>query len=148
MAKLLREGGIRGQAYRQIIKELANTTKRTSHWLWMRRSDTIGVLGGTNHRTPTHQPASAVGFFCWMVDTPWVAKVHNWQCDPVVKPCSSHLQELHRKLEVVQTQVIITCQQILALDRAQKTGLTEEAENNKTSRTIEWAFQENWQHGC
>ena len=40
-AKLLREVGIRGQAHRQAIKELANTAERTSHWLWMKRSDTM-----------------------------------------------------------------------------------------------------------
>ena len=40
-AKLLREVGVRGQAHRQAIKELANTAERTSHWLWLKRSDTI-----------------------------------------------------------------------------------------------------------
>ena len=40
-SKLLREVGVRGQAHRQAIKELANTAERTSHWLWLKRSDTI-----------------------------------------------------------------------------------------------------------
>ena len=40
-AKLLREVGVRGQAHRQAIKELANTAERSSHWLWLKRSDTI-----------------------------------------------------------------------------------------------------------
>ena len=39
-AKLLREVGIRGQVHRQAIKELANTFERTSHWLWLKTSDT------------------------------------------------------------------------------------------------------------
>ncbi|KAL3983720.1 WAS protein family, member 3 [Sarotherodon galilaeus] len=38
-AKLLREIGIRGQAQRQAIRELANTAERTSHWLWLKRAD-------------------------------------------------------------------------------------------------------------
>ena len=40
-AKLLRELGIRGQTHRKAIKELANIAERTSHWLWLKRSDTI-----------------------------------------------------------------------------------------------------------
>ena len=39
MAKLLREVGVRGQAHRQAIKELAKTAETTSHWLWLKRND-------------------------------------------------------------------------------------------------------------
>ncbi|KAL3972475.1 transcription factor E2F4/5 [Sarotherodon galilaeus] len=42
-AKRLREIGIRGQAQRQAIKELANTAERTSHWLWLKRADITWV---------------------------------------------------------------------------------------------------------
>ncbi|KAL7831254.1 hypothetical protein SRHO_G00307570 [Serrasalmus rhombeus] len=35
--RLLKEVGIRGQAQRRTIKELATTAERSSHWLWLRR---------------------------------------------------------------------------------------------------------------
>ncbi|KAL4000609.1 polycystin 1L2 [Sarotherodon galilaeus] len=38
-AKLLKEIGIRGQAQRQAIRDLANTAERTSQWLWLKRAD-------------------------------------------------------------------------------------------------------------
>ena len=41
MAKLLREVGVRGQAHRQAMKELANTAEEASYWLWLKRGDTI-----------------------------------------------------------------------------------------------------------
>ena len=47
-AKLLREVGVRGRAHRQAIKELANTTERTSHWLWLKRGDTIWAAKGNS----------------------------------------------------------------------------------------------------
>ncbi len=39
-SKTLTEIGVRRQAQRREIKELADTAERTSHWLWMKRSDT------------------------------------------------------------------------------------------------------------
>ncbi|KAL7877460.1 hypothetical protein SRHO_G00041030 [Serrasalmus rhombeus] len=37
--RLLKEVGIRGQAQRRTIKELATTAERSSHWLWLRRKE-------------------------------------------------------------------------------------------------------------
>ncbi|KAL7852145.1 hypothetical protein SRHO_G00179300 [Serrasalmus rhombeus] len=37
--RLLKEVGIRGQAQRRSIKELATTAERSSHWLWLRRKE-------------------------------------------------------------------------------------------------------------
>lgn len=34
---LLRKLGIRGQAQRKAIKELATAAERSSHWLWLKR---------------------------------------------------------------------------------------------------------------
>lgn len=119
-----------------------------------------GLSQGTNHRTPTQAwstfggPASAVGVFFWMVETPWVAKVCNWQRDPVVKPCGSHLHELHRKLEAVQRRVIITREEILAQPHNRQTGRTEEAKQlsehfETTDRTAvrfthKWGWETLW----
>ena len=40
-ARLLKEVGIRGQAQRKAIKELATAAERSSHWLWLKRKDAI-----------------------------------------------------------------------------------------------------------
>ena len=37
--RLLKAVGIRGQAQRKAIKELANAAERSSHWLWLKRRD-------------------------------------------------------------------------------------------------------------
>ncbi|KAL7834872.1 hypothetical protein SRHO_G00291190 [Serrasalmus rhombeus] len=37
--RLLKEVGIRGQAQRRTIKELATTAERNSHWLWLQRKE-------------------------------------------------------------------------------------------------------------
>ncbi|TWW54580.1 hypothetical protein D4764_0274410 [Takifugu flavidus] len=37
--KLLKEMGIRGQAQRRAVKELAATAEQSSHWLWLKRRD-------------------------------------------------------------------------------------------------------------
>ena len=37
--RLLKEVGIRGQAQRRAIKELATAAERSSHWLWLKRRD-------------------------------------------------------------------------------------------------------------
>ena len=37
--RLLKEVGIRGQAQRKAVKELANAAERSSHWLWLKRRD-------------------------------------------------------------------------------------------------------------
>lgn len=37
--RLLKEVGIRGQAQRKAIKELAKAAERSSHWLWLKRRD-------------------------------------------------------------------------------------------------------------
>ena len=39
--RLLKEVGIRGQAQRKAIKELATAAERSSHWLWLKRKDAI-----------------------------------------------------------------------------------------------------------
>lgn len=39
--RLLKEVGIRGQAQRNSIKELAAAAERSSHWLWLRRKETV-----------------------------------------------------------------------------------------------------------
>ncbi len=39
--KLLKEVGIRGQAQRKTIKDLASATERSSHWLWLKRKETV-----------------------------------------------------------------------------------------------------------
>ena len=39
--RLLKEVGIRGQAQRKAVKELANVAERSSHWLWLKRRDAI-----------------------------------------------------------------------------------------------------------
>lgn len=46
--KLLRELGVRGQAYRKVIKDLADTAERTSNWIWIRRRDAIWAAKGKN----------------------------------------------------------------------------------------------------
>ncbi|KAL7834876.1 hypothetical protein SRHO_G00291340 [Serrasalmus rhombeus] len=40
--RLLKEVGIRGQAQRRTIKELATTAERNSHWLWLQRKEMAG----------------------------------------------------------------------------------------------------------
>lgn len=37
--RLLKEVGIRGQAQRKAVKELAAAAERSSHWLWLKRRD-------------------------------------------------------------------------------------------------------------
>ena len=37
--RLLKEVGVRGQAQRRTIKELATAAERSSHWLWLRRKE-------------------------------------------------------------------------------------------------------------
>ncbi|TWW62702.1 hypothetical protein D4764_04G0013490 [Takifugu flavidus] len=39
--KLLKEMGIRGQAQRRAVKELAATAEQSSHWLWLKRRDIL-----------------------------------------------------------------------------------------------------------
>lgn len=39
--RLLKEVGIRGHAQRKSIKELAAAAERSSHWLWLRRKETV-----------------------------------------------------------------------------------------------------------
>ncbi|TWW81830.1 hypothetical protein D4764_01G0016450 [Takifugu flavidus] len=39
--KLLKEMGIRGQAQRRVVKELAATAEQSSHWLWLKRRDIL-----------------------------------------------------------------------------------------------------------
>jgi len=41
--RFLKEVGIRGQAQRKTIKELATAAERSSHWLWLRRKETWGI---------------------------------------------------------------------------------------------------------
>ncbi|TWW57325.1 hypothetical protein D4764_07G0000440 [Takifugu flavidus] len=41
--KLLKEMGIRGQAQRRAVKELAATAEQSSHWLWLKRRDILWV---------------------------------------------------------------------------------------------------------
>ncbi|KAJ8353668.1 hypothetical protein SKAU_G00212350 [Synaphobranchus kaupii] len=39
--RLLKEVGIRGQAQQNAIKELATVAERSSHWLWLKRKETV-----------------------------------------------------------------------------------------------------------
>ncbi len=39
--RLLKEVGIRGQAQRKTIKDIASATERSSHWLWLKRKETV-----------------------------------------------------------------------------------------------------------
>ncbi|TWW71679.1 hypothetical protein D4764_16G0001760 [Takifugu flavidus] len=39
--KLLKEMGIRGQAQRRVVKELAATAEQSSYWLWLKRRDIL-----------------------------------------------------------------------------------------------------------
>ncbi len=39
--RLLKEVGIRGQAQRKTIKDLATAAERSSHWLWLKRKETV-----------------------------------------------------------------------------------------------------------
>ncbi|KAK0139173.1 Retrovirus-related Pol polyprotein from type-2 retrotransposable element R2DM [Merluccius polli] len=43
--RLLKEVGIRGQAQRKAIKELATAAERSSHWLWLKRRDAAWAAG-------------------------------------------------------------------------------------------------------
>ncbi|KAK0134318.1 hypothetical protein N1851_012108 [Merluccius polli] len=40
-SRLLKEVGIRGQAQRKTIKELVTAAERSSHWLWLKRKETV-----------------------------------------------------------------------------------------------------------
>jgi len=50
--RLLKEADIRGHAQWKVIKELATFAEGSSHWLWLKRKETVGQI--TNLVTMRH----------------------------------------------------------------------------------------------
>ncbi|KAG7503419.1 hypothetical protein JOB18_038234 [Solea senegalensis] len=51
--RLLKEVGVRGQAQRKTVKELVAAAVRSSHWLWLKRKETVWAAHGASSATHT-----------------------------------------------------------------------------------------------
>lgn len=92
-AKLLREVGIRGQAQRQTIKELANTAEGTRATGWLKRSDTTWASTTNNSLRDTDLWRVCLSRGCTVINDPNTlceAEVHNWWRVLLVKSYSSN----------------------------------------------------------
>jgi len=60
--RLLKEVGIRGLAQWKVLKELATVAKGSSHWLWLKRKETVwdaNFLVTMPHTPRSDQPVPA-----------------------------------------------------------------------------------------